>query len=93
MYQQTTEKQVYYFVSSNLEKVTDIKLMRVSKPYGFNSMEGFQCDIRLKIETTTQFKNLLLEFTINSSHLEYAGIGNFKEYANIMVDNLLMMII
>lgn len=90
MYRQTTEKQVYKFVTNNPEKIKDIKVMLVSKPYGFNNMEGYHADIRLKIETTKEYKNMFVEFTINSTYLD--NCDSFNNYANILVDNLLTTI-
>lgn len=87
MYRQTTEKQVFNFVANNPEKIKDIKIMFVSKPYGFNEYEGYHSDIRLKIETTKKYKNVFLEFTINSTYLD--NCNSFDEYADILIDNLL----
>lgn len=69
-YTKTTEKTVYNFVESNKELISSVELMSVSDPYGFNDMEGYHADIRLKVVTVKGYKNKFLEFTINSSYLD-----------------------
>ena len=90
MYRKTTEKSIYNFVNNNRDKIEDIKIMNVSKPYGFNSMEGYHSDIRLKIETVKGYRNMFVEFTINSTYLELSeDTETFDNYANLFVENLL----
>lgn len=81
-YTYTTEKAVYNFVENNKELIKSVDLMSVSNPYGFNDMEGYHADIRLKIVTVNGYKNKFLEFTINSSYLDN-DIDTFKKYAEI----------
>ena len=86
-YTYTTEKTVYNFVENNKELIESVELMSVSEPYGFNDMEGYHSDIRLKIVTVEGYKNKFLEFTINSSYLDN-DIETFKEYANVCLDTI-----
>lgn len=79
-YTHTTEKAVYNFVENNKEFIESVELMSVSEPYGFNAMEGYHSDIRLKIVTVDGYKNKFLEFTINSSYLD-DETETFKKYA------------
>lgn len=79
-YTHTTEKAVYNFVENNKELIESVELMSVSKPYGFNNMEGYHADIRLKVITIDGYKNKFLEFTINSSYLD-DDTDTFKKYA------------
>lgn len=76
----TTEKAVYNFVEKNKELIKSVELMSVSDPYGFNVMEGYHADIRLKVVTIESYKNKFLEFTINSSYLDNE-MQTFKDYA------------
>lgn len=57
-----------------------MELMSISDPYGFNDMEGYHADIRLKVVTIDGYKNKFLEFTINSSYLD-DDTDTFKKYA------------
>ena len=75
----TTEKTVYNFVESNKELISSVELMSVSDPYGFNNMEGYHADIRLKVVTVKGYKNKFLEFTINSSYLDN-DTKTFEDY-------------
>lgn len=79
-YTKTTEKTVYNFVESNKELISSVELMSVSDPYGFNNMEGYHADIRLKVVTVKGYRNKFLEFTINSSYLD-DDVQTFKDYA------------
>lgn len=81
-YTKTTEKTVYNFVENNKELIESVELMSVSEPYGFNDMEGYHADIRLKVVTVKGYKNKFLEFTINSSYLDN-DVQTFKDYAEI----------
>ena len=92
-YTKTTEKTVYNFVESNKELISSVELMSVSDPYGFNDMEGYHADIRLKVVTVKGYRNKFLEFTINSSYLDY-GMETFEDYADACLDtisNLLLL--
>lgn len=86
-YTKTTEKTVYNFVESNKELISSVELMSVSDPYGFNNMEGYHADIRLKVVTVKGYRNKFLEFTINSSYLEY-GMETFEDYADACLDTI-----
>lgn len=79
-YTKTTEKTVYNFVESNKELISSVELMSVSDPYGFNTMEGYHADIRIKVVTVKGYKNKFLEFTINSSYLDN-DTKTFEDYA------------
>lgn len=79
-YTHTTEKAVYNFVENNKELIESAELMSISDPYGFNDMEGYHADIRLKVVTVKGYKNKFLEFTINSSYLD-DDTDTFKKYA------------
>ena len=79
-YTKTTEKTVYNFVESNKELISSVELMSVSDPYGFNNMEGYHADIRLKVVTVKGYRNKFLEFTINSSYLDN-DTKTFEDYA------------
>ena len=79
-YTKTTEKSVYNFVESNKELISSVELMSVSDPYGFNDMEGYHADIRLRVVTVKGYRNKFLEFTINSSYLDN-DVQTFKDYA------------
>ncbi len=79
-YTKTTEKAVYNFVENNKELISLVELMSVSDPYGFNDMEGYHADIRLKVVTVKGYKNKFLEFTINSSYLDN-DTKTFEDYA------------
>ena len=78
-YTKTTEKAVYNFVENNKELISLVELMSVSDPYGFNDMEGYHADIRLKVVTVKGYKNKFLEFTINSSYLDN-DTKTFEDY-------------
>lgn len=84
-YTKTTEKAVYNFVENNKELIESVELMSVSEPYGFNDMEGYHADIRLKVVTVKGYKNKFLEFTTNSSYLDY-DMESFKDYAETCLD-------
>lgn len=84
-YTYTTENTVYNFVENNKELIKSVELMSVSDPYDFNNMEGYHADIRLKVVTVKGYKNKFLEFTINSSYLDY-DIETFKDYAESCLD-------
>lgn len=84
-YTKTTEKAVYNFVESNKELISSVELMSVSDPYGFNDMEGYHADIRLKVVTVEGYKNKFLEFTTNSTYLD-ADVQTFKDYAEGCLD-------
>ena len=86
-YTKTTEKAVYNFVENNKELISLVELMSVSDPYGFNDMEGYHADIRLKVVTVKGYKNKFLEFTINSSYLDY-GMETFEDYADACLDTI-----
>ena len=86
-YTKTTEKTVYNFVESNKELISSVELMSVSDPYGFNDMEGYHADIRLKVVTVKGYRNKFLEFTINSSYLDY-GMETFEDYADACLDTI-----
>ena len=86
-YTKTTEKTVYNFVESNKELISSVELMSVSDPYGFNNMEGYHADIRLKVVTVKGYRNKFLEFTINSSYLDY-GMETFEDYADACLDTI-----
>ena len=86
-YTYTAEKTVYNFVENNKELIESVELMSVSEPYGFNDMEGYHADIRLKVVTVKGYKNKFLEFTINSSYLDN-DIETFKDYANFCLDTI-----
>lgn len=79
-YTYTTEESVYNFVENNKELIESVELMSVSDPYGFNDMEGYHADIRLKVVTVDGYKNKFLEFTINNSYLD-DDTDTFKDYA------------
>lgn len=79
-YTKTTEKAVCNFVENNKELIESVELMSVSEPYGFNDMEGYHADIRLKVATVKGYKNKFLEFTINSSYLDN-DTKTFEDYA------------
>lgn len=79
-YTKTTEKAVYNFVENNKELIESVELMSVSEPYGFNDMEGYHADIRLKVATVKGYKNKFLKFTINSSYLDN-DTKTFEDYA------------
>lgn len=79
-YTKTTEKTVYNFVESNKELISSVELVSVSTPYGFNDMEGYHANIRLKIVTAKGYRNKFLEFTINSSYLDN-DVQTFEDYA------------
>lgn len=87
-YTYTTEKAVYNFVENNKELIKSVELMSVSNPYGFNDMEGYHSDIRLKVITVKGYKNRFLEFTINTSFLEFADCDSFKDYAEVCLDTI-----
>lgn len=80
-YTYTTKKAVYNFVENNKELIESVELMSVSDPYGFNEMEGYQADIRLKVVTIDGYKNKFLEFTTNSSYLDN-DTDTFEKYAD-----------
>ena len=80
-YTKTTEKSVYNFVESNKELISSVELMSVSDPYGFNDMEGYHANIRLKVVTVKGYRNKFLEFTINSSYLDN-DVQTFEDYAD-----------
>ena len=86
-YTKTTEQAVYNFVENNKKLIESVELMSLSEPYGFNNMEGYHVDIRLKVVTVKGYKNKFLEFTINSSYLDY-GMETFKDYAEACLDIL-----
>lgn len=86
-YTYTTEKAVYNFVENNKELIESVELMSISDPYGFNDMEGYHTDIRLKVVTVDGYKNKFLEFTINSSYLD-DDIDTFKDYTEICLDTI-----
>lgn len=86
-YTYTTEKAVYNFVENNKELIESVELMSISDPYGFNDMEGYHTDIRLKVVTVDGYKNKFLEFTINSSYLD-DDIETFKDYAEVCLDTI-----
>ena len=86
-YTYTTEKTVYNFVENNKELIESVELMSISDPYGFNDMEGYHADIRLKVVTVEGYKNKFLEFTINSSYLNN-DTETFKDYANVCLDTI-----
>ena len=86
-YTYTTEKAVYNFVENNKELISSVELMSVSEPYGFNDMEGYHADIRLKVVTVKGYKNKFLEFTTNSTYL-INDIQTFKDYAEICLDTI-----
>ena len=86
-YTKTTEKTVYNFVESSKELISSVELMSVSDPYGFNNMEGYHADIRLKVVTVKGYRNKFLEFTINSSYLDY-GMETFEDYADACLDTI-----
>ena len=86
-YTKTTEKAVYNFVENNKELIESVELMSVSEPYGFNDMEGYHSDIRLKVVTVKGYKNKFLEFTINSTYLDY-GMETFENYAEACLDTI-----
>lgn len=79
-YTYTTEKAAYNFVENNKELIESVELMSISDPYGFNDMEGYHADIRLKVVTIDGYKNKFLEFTINDSYLD-DDTDTFKKYA------------
>ena len=79
-YTKTTEKTVYNFIENNKELIESVELMSVSDTQGFNNMEGYRADIRLKVVTVKGYKNKFLEFTINSSYLDN-DIKTFEDYA------------
>ena len=79
-YTYTTEKSVYNFVENNKELIESVELMSISEPYGFNDMEGYHADIRLKVTTVNGYKNKFLEFTINDSYLDN-NTDTFEKYA------------
>lgn len=86
-YTYTTEKAVYNFVENNKELIKSVELMSVSDPYGFNDMEGYHADIRLKVVTVKGYRNKFLEFTTNSSYLN-DDAETFKDYAEICLDTI-----
>lgn len=86
-YTYTKENAVYNFVENNKELIKSVDLMSVSNPYGFNDMEGYHADIRLKVVTVEGYKNKFLEFTINSSYLDN-DTDTFKKYAEICLDTI-----
>ena len=86
-YTKTTEKTVYNFVESNKELISSVELMNVSDPYGFNVMEGYHADIRLKVVTVEGYRNKFLKFTINSSYLDN-DVQTFEDYAEICLDTI-----
>lgn len=79
-YTKTTEKAVYNFVENNKELIESVELMSISEPYGFNDMEGYHANIRLKVVTVEGYRNKFLEFTINSSYLD-DETKTFEDYA------------
>ena len=66
-YTKTTEKSVYNFVESNKELISLVELMSVSEPYGFNDMEGYHANIRLKVVTVKGYRNKFLELIADYS--------------------------
>ena len=86
-YTYTKEKAIYKFVENNKELIESVELMSVSDPYGFNDMEGYHSDIRLKVVTVKGYKNKFLEFTINSSYLDN-DIDTFEKYTEICLDTI-----
>lgn len=84
-YTKTTEKAVYNFVENNKKLIESVELISVSDPYGFNVMEGYHADIRLKVVTVEGYRNKFLEFTTNSSYLDY-DMESFKDYAETCLD-------
>lgn len=86
-YTYTKENAVYNFVENNKELIESVELMNISDPYGFNNMEGYHADIRLKVVTVKGYKNKFLEFTINSSYLDN-DTDTFKKYAEICLDTI-----
>ena len=86
-YTYTKEKSVYNFVEDNKELIESVELMSVSDPYGFNDMEGYHANIRLKVVTVKGYKNKFLEFTINSSYLDN-DVDTFEKYAEICLDTI-----
>jgi len=86
-YTYTKEKSVYNFVEDNKELIESVELMSVSDPYGFNDMEGYHSDIRLKVVTVKGYKNKFLVFTINSSYLDN-DTDTFEKYAEICLDTI-----
>ena len=79
-YTKTTENAVYNFVENNKDLIKSVELMSVSDPYGFNDMEGYHSDIRLKVVTIDGYRNKFLEFTTNSSYLD-DDLKTFTDYA------------
>ena len=86
-YTYTKEKAVYNFVENNKELIESVELMSVSDPYGFNDMEGYHADIRLKVVTVDGYKNKFLEFTINSSYLDN-DTDTFEKYTELCLDTI-----
>lgn len=86
-YTYTTENAVYNFVENNKELIESVELMSISDPYGFNDMEGYHADIRLKVVTAEGYKNKFLEFTINSTYLDN-DTETFEDYVNVCLDTI-----
>lgn len=84
MYRKTTYKQVVNFINNNRDLINDIKVMHVGEGDNFNSMEGYHSDIRLKIETVSGYRNVYVQFLINSTYLDYDD-ETFKDWVENFV--------
>lgn len=84
MYRKTTYKQVVNFINNNRKLINDIKVMHVGEGDSFNSMEGYHSDIHLKIETVSGYRNIFVQFLINSTYLD-DDEETFKDWAKNFV--------
>lgn len=74
------------FLEDNRELIESIKVTQF-KQGAFNSYEGFQYQINVKVNTVTGYRNKLIKVITNSTYLEdFEDRDDFQEWLSSYLD-------
>ena len=87
--QTTNLNGIYKFVEHNKKAVDELKVTSL-KQYDFNSMEGYQVQLNVKVITKPKFKNCLIKVFTNSTYIEDFYPNNIdKNFMTELKSNIL----
>ena len=80
---------IYEFIEHNREGIDELKVTSL-KQYDFNSIEGYQVQLNVKITTKPKFKNCLIKVFTNSTYIaDFYPDDNDKDFMTDLKSNIL----